>query len=266
MVLRWKYLAAVGALAAVIPQANAGEGWLSGDWYLSVGAAGFTAPAFEGSRRTMLSAQPLISLGRRGNETPFTSRNDNVSLPLFDNGTVRAGATGKLVFGRDSGRYAELNGLSSVEFGVEVGGFAEVYPTDWMRFRAEVRRGVRSHEGLVGDVQVDAFADVTPRVRVSGGPRLSVADARYFDAYYGVSAAESAASGLATYTPGGGLRSYGIGGAIDWRVTDNLTMSAFGEYSRLTGPAAASSLVKQRGSADQTMFGLSSTYRFDFKL
>ena len=32
------------------------------------------------------------------------------------------------------------------------------------------------------------------------------------------------------------------------------------------GPAADSSLVKQRGSVNQLMFGLSATYRFDFTL
>jgi outer membrane protein len=167
---------------------------------------------------------------------------------------------------RDASDEPELAGLSDVPFGVEIGGFAEIYPADWLRLRGEVRRGIRAHEGLVGNVQVDAFADVTDRLRVSAGPRMSFANAAYMDAYYGVSAAESVVSGLAPYSPGGGIKSAGIGGAIDWRVTDKVTTSLFGEYSRLMGPAAKSSIVTQHGSKNQFMLGLSATYRFDFKL
>lgn len=67
-----------------------------------------------------------------------------------------------------------------------------------------MRHGIRSHEGVVADLSADAFYDVTPEVRVSGGPRASFASKRYFDAYYGVTAAEAAASGLGAYDPGGG--------------------------------------------------------------
>jgi MipA family protein len=262
-----RVIAAAGAacLLASAPSAEA-EGLFSGDWYLTVGAAGFTAPAFEGSRRYILTGVPIISLGKRGKEAPFVSRNDNISFAFVDTGTFSAGAVGKLVMPRDAADHPELAGLSNVPFGVEVGAFAEVYPVEWLRLRGEVRRGIRAHEGFVGNVQVDAFADVTESVRVSAGPRLSFANATYMDAYYGVSAAEAAASGLTAYNPGGGIKSAGIGGAVDWRMTDKVTTSVFGEYSRLMGPAANSSIVTQRGSKNQFMLGLSATYRFDFKL
>jgi len=164
------------------------------------------------------------------------------------------------------GDSSDLAGLDPIEFGVEVGGFAEFYPTDWLRVRGELRRGFRAHEGVVGDVAVDAFADITPEVRVSGGPRVSFASADYFDAYYGVTPAESAASGPAPYSPGSGMKSVGVGGAIDWKTTEKLTTSVFAEYSRLTGPAADSSLVRERGSPNQYMLGVSATYEFDFHL
>ena len=43
-------------------------------------------------------------------------------------------------------------------------------------------------------------------------------------------------------------------------------MSAFTEYKRLTGPAADSSLVKERGSENQLVIGLSASYKFNFTL
>ncbi|SIT53081.1 MltA-interacting MipA family protein (fragment) [Mesorhizobium prunaredense] len=63
--------------------AEAGEGafgWMSGDWYLTVGATGLVAPDFEGSKSYILTAQPIILLGKAGPAARFTSRNDNISL------------------------------------------------------------------------------------------------------------------------------------------------------------------------------------------
>jgi outer membrane protein len=127
--------------------------------------------------------------------------------------------------------------------------------------RGEVRHGIRSHNGIVADVSADAFYDVTDTVRISAGPRVSFASSDYFDAYYGVNADEAAASGLSEYDPSGGIKSAGIGGAIDWKVTDRMTANVFGEYVRLLGSAEDSSLVRERGSKDQFMVGVSATYR-----
>ena len=266
---RSSMVAAASALLLMAPAAaGAGEGassWLSGDWYLTVGVTGLVAPNFEGSKKYLLSAQPIISLGKAGSEARFSSRNDNISLALIDDGHVRAGLTGKFLWGRDNST-EELKGLDPVKWGGEAGGFFEFYPTDWMRVRSEIRHGIRSHDGVVADFAADAFYDVTPDVRISGGPRLSLATAKYFDAYYGVDAAESAASGLGEYHPDSGLKSVGVGGAITWKVTDPMTASLFGEYTRLMGPAADSSLVKERGSPDHFMIGVSTSYRFDFSM
>jgi len=261
----------VGVLSAALlfsPSAMAQEGshWWSGNWYLTVGATGFRAPEFDGSSEYKFSASPLISLGRAGNAVRFSSRNDSASFAFIDRGAFRAGATGKLIFDRDGDTSDRLRGLDPVKFGAELGGFAEVYPTDWLRVRGELRQGIRSHHGVVADVAADAFVDLTDTLRLSGGPRLSIASDKYFDAYYGVSAAESAASGYGQYSPNGGLKSVGVGAAITWKATDKVETSAYAEYSRLTGPAADSSIVAEGGSKNQLLVGVAATYRFDFTL
>jgi outer membrane scaffolding protein for murein synthesis (MipA/OmpV family) len=263
-------MAALPILLALAPAAaHAGEGplgWLSGDWYLTVGATGLVAPDFEGGKKYLFSAQPIVSLGKAGPQARFVSRNDNISFSLYDSGGVRAGLTGKIIWGRDGDDADALKHLDPVRFGGEIGGFAEIYPTDWLRVRAEVRQGIRSHHGVVADVTADAFHDVTPDVRLSGGPRLSFASSNYFEAFYGVNGTEAAASGLSEYHPGGGLKSIGLGGAVTWKTTDRITTSLFGEYARLLGPAADSSLVKERGSPNQFTLGVSASYRFDFTM
>lgn len=258
--------AAATAIAGIAPAAAQEGGWLSGDWYLKVGATVLHAPKFEGADGRAFAFQPVISLGKHGRSARFTSRNDNISLAFVDTGSFRAGAAGRIVWGRDSDDHADLAGLSDVKLGAELGGFAEIYPTDFLRMRGELRHGVRSHDGVVADLSADLFFDVTETVQVSGGPRASWASGDYFEAYYGVDAAEAAASDLSEYAPGSGLRSYGVGGAVTWKATDQLTTSVFAEYARLAGPAAKSSLVRERGSKNQFTVGVSAVYRFDFSL
>lgn len=127
-----------------------------------------------------MSAAPVISLGRAGNSVRFSSLNDNASLGFIDTGVFRAGVTGKLITGRDDGDSDDLKGLHDVDWGVELGGFAEFYPTDNIRGRVEVRRGIGAHDGVVADVAIDAFQDLTQTVLVSAGPRATFATKNYF--------------------------------------------------------------------------------------
>ncbi len=248
--------------------ASAQEGghWWSGDWYLKVGVSGFSAPKFEGASTNEFKFSPLISVGRQGTGPRFSSRNDNPSFALVDNGGFRAGIVGRYVPERDPDDDSDLHGLKKVKWGAEVGGFAEVYPTDWLRARAEVRQGIRSHDGLVADLAVDAFTDIAPDLQLSGGPRATFATGGYFDSYYGVNDKQAAASGLKPYDPSAGIQSYGVGTALTWNATENLSTSAFAEYKRLAGPAADSSLVREKGSKNQFVIGVSASYKFNFTL
>lgn len=257
----------VAALAQDTNSSSGGAfGWLSGDWYLKAGGTVLYAPEYEGSGDSEFSFQPVISLGKHGPSARFTSRNDNISIGLIDTGIFRAGVNGKFIFGRDNKTHPDVAGLSKIDFGGELGGFAEFYPTDFLRVRGALRHGIVSHDGIVADFSADAFFDVTDTLRVSGGPRATWASDDYFEAYYGVDAVESAASGLSQYNPGSGFKSVGVGGAITWQATDALETSLFAEYARLTGPAADSSLVQERGSRNQFTVGTSAVYRFDFSL
>ncbi|MDI7861484.1 MipA/OmpV family protein [Rhizobiaceae bacterium n13] len=253
-------------VSANLACAQEGRPWWSGDWYVSAGLEGFVGPEFSGSSHSKLQFSPLISVGRQGPGPRFSSRNDNASFALLENEAFRAGLVGKLITKRDDDTSSELVGLATVPWGVEIGGFAEVYPTDWLRARGELRQGIRSHDGLVADVAVDAFTDLAPNLRLSGGPRATFATQGYYDAYYAVSAKQSAASGLSEYDPGSGIDSYGVGAALTWQATENLTAGSFIEYRRLAGPAADSSLVEERGSKNQLTIGLSANYKFNFSM
>lgn len=238
----------------------------SGNWSLTLGASIYEAPKFEGDDTYDIAVDPIISIGKSGADNRFSSRNDNMSFALLERSLIRLGIVGKILQERDSDTSGDLKGLKRVKWGGEIGGFAEIYPTDWLRARAELRQGIRSHNGVTSDIAVDAFKNLTPTVQVSGGPRAFYGTKDYFKTYYGVDGDESRRSGLREFHPDSGWGALGAGGAITWKATNKITTSVFGEYKRLTGDAGDSSLVFQRGDKNQFTMGLSASYRFDISL
>lgn len=259
-------LAALSGAAVLSATPALADAWWSGDWYVKLGGEAFVAPRYQGDNAYMFSGKPLISIGKSDQGVRFSSRNDNPAVSVYENGGFRTGIVGKLILPRDGDTDDDLKGMDPVRFGGELGGFAELYPTDWMRIRAEVRQGIRSHDGIVADIAADAFADVTDTVRVSAGPRVSFATEGYMDAFYGVDSKASMKSGLSKYKADGGVQSAGLGAAVNWKATEKIDTSLFAEYTRLMGPAADSSLVKERGNENQFVLGVSATYRFGFTI
>ncbi|MDS7596325.1 MipA/OmpV family protein [Agrobacterium tumefaciens] len=242
------------------------EGWFSGDWYLKLGAEGFSAPKYQGDNGNKLGWSPKIAIGRAGQGARFTSRNDSASVSLLDNGPISAGLAGRLISPRDEGDSADLKGMRRIKRGGELGGFAEAYPTDWLRVRGEVRQGFRSHSGVVADVSADVFTDIAPGIQVSAGPRATWVSKKYNERYYGVTPEQTAAGAPSPYSPNGGLHSVGVGAAITWKVTENAEIGSFAEYRRLTGDAGASTLVRERGSRNEFIVGVQASYKFGFSL
>ena len=100
---------------------------------------------------------------------------------------------------------------------------------------------------------------------LSGGPRMSVTDSTFNQAYFGINAAQSFNSGYSQYYPSAGLRSVGLGGSAIWRISDKLTGVAFGAWNKLTEIAAASPLVTgPAGSPNQFIVGAALSWRFEW--
>ncbi len=81
----------------------------------------------------------------------------------------------------------------------------------------------------------------------------------YMTSFFGVTAAQSAASGLARYTPDAGFKdvSAGLTAAID--LSDRWTLLLTGRYTHLIGDAADSPVVE---SESQFFGGLGLAYKF----
>jgi outer membrane protein len=272
--LTWYLRPSVGAsiLAAALPVAAYAvePGWslppVPGEWTVTVGVEGTVAPAFEGSSQYLFSPMPVFFLRPVGHAARFRSERDGASIALLNLGSFAAGPAAKFKSARYESDSGQLRGLGDVDWALEIGGFAEYWPSEWLRTRIEVRRGFNGHDGIVADLTADVVVPLLERWTVSGGPRVTFADGKATAPYFSINAAQARASGLPEFDAKGGLHSIGVGAQVRYQWTPQWSSRLFVEYERLAGDAASSPLVAQRGSPDQVTVGAGVTYSFNVKL
>jgi len=239
------------------------------DWIVTVGVEGRIVPAWAGAdvSAPALTGFPLFSVRKEGSPPDFPGARDSIGFSLIDLGQVKIGPAFQFVWQRKASDYAALNGLGDVGYALQAGAFVDYWPVSWLRLRGEARQGFGGETGVTGDLFVDAIAPVGAWT-FSAGPRLTLQSAAATSPYFSITQAQSAgstASGLPqlpVYRAGGGLYSYGAGSMVQYTVNPQWTAHALFEYQRLTGAAADSPLVTQRGSPDQYTYGLGVTYSF----
>jgi outer membrane protein len=238
----------------------------SGDWTITIGGEGALQPDFEGAKRYLFSPVPIFSIHRAGSPDRFHSPRDGASIALVDFGGFRAGPVGKFKSARTASSYSELNGLGDVKLAVEIGGFVEYFPVDWLRARAEVRRGFGGHNGIVANFSADVIVPVTERFSLSAGPRFTLEDTKATAPYFSIDAAQAMASGLPLFDAKGGSHAVGAGAQARYQLNPQWEVHSYVEYDRLLGSAAASPLVTLRGSPNQTAVGVGASYSFDVRV
>jgi outer membrane protein len=233
------------------------------DWTFDIGPGVVVAPWFEGSANYRILPIPNFDL-RYQRDKVFVSARDGVGATLFDIAGFKVGPILRYRFPRNQGDGGYLFGMGNVPFTVEGGSFAR-YDLPFLSAKVELRRGLGGSNGLIFDALVDGKVRLSNAVFVSGGPRLSVTDGTYNQAYFGVNANQSINSGYAQYYPGAGLRSVGAGISGVWRINDNLTFVAFSSYNYLGDVAGNSPIVTgPGGSRNQFIVGSAVSWRFSW--
>lgn len=233
------------------------------NWNVTIGARAGAMPRFQGSNEMMFALRPSFSIGRGLGSRWLSMEDDNISLSLLTGDRWRAGVTGQIAWPRrESSDRRALGGLGNTRFGGEIGAFAEFYPTDWLRARAELRQGFVAHRSLMADLKLDAFQRFGAWT-VAAGPRIQLAGGDYMTTYFGVTPAQSAASRLPQYRPGGGLLSYGAAAQVSYQWNPRVESTAFIQYSRLAHEAARGPLVSQRGNRNQVTVGVATRWTID---
>lgn len=215
-------------------------------------------PAYPGADESNWAPYATFSIARGNDNFGFGAPDDAFGIPLVSMGPFRAGPALALTGGRkDSEVGAPLGRVKST---IEAGAFAEANLLDQFRVRADLRKGIGGHEGLVGSIGADQIWRDGDRYVFSLGPRLLYSDSRYQRAFFGVTPEAALATGLPVYRPDGGFHAVAAAAGMHYAISGPLGLFGFARYERLIGDAAKSPVVKELGSPNQISAGLGISY------
>lgn len=170
----------------------------------------------------------------------------------------------RYVDSRDAADHPELAGLNDVDSSVELG-LGVGYTGPWFKAYADLRYGVIGHESFVAEIGADAIYAASDRLTLRAGPRILWGSSDYNATYFGVTPAESAASGgaFAPFQAGSGLVSAGVELGVEYRINDRWGIEGAVTWDRLMDDAEDSPITVQ-GDRDQFGARLGVTRRVSF--
>ncbi|WP_262269055.1 MipA/OmpV family protein [Microvirga yunnanensis] len=128
----------------------------SSGWIVTVKGNLRVGPSYPGSDEFSFIGYPSLSVRRAGTVERFSAPDDGLSFSFLEESAFRIGVVGRFVGGRYLQDNRELFGLEKIDWAVEPGVFVEYWPLEFLRARAEIRRGFGGHEGFVADFGLDA--------------------------------------------------------------------------------------------------------------
>ncbi len=180
-----------------------------------------------------------------------------------DNGLSLAPAF-RIIGSREASDSAELAGLTDIDRAVELGLGLTFRQTNWLAF-GEVRQGFGGHEGITGTLGADLIFRPTDRWTLTAGPRINMGNSEFASTYFGVTAAEAAASGFSAYDAEGGILGASLDFGATYQINDRWAVEGLLSYEKLKNDAADSPIT-QGGSEDQwrMRIGLSRAFTLRF--
>jgi len=251
----------------------------AGGDFVMAGAAGVVLPQYEGSGDTSITPAPG-AIGRvSGFAFQFIGNRLSVDLVRDSGGPgwdIQAGPSLVLDFNRTSADSIDdprVAALPERNTGIELGGYVGVarvgvVTSDYDRLSVTLsyRYDVNgAHESGILSPSVSYMTPLSRKAAVAVFASAERAENGYADAYFSVTPADAAASGLPAYDADGGWKNWGIGAGTAVSLTGDLTgglqLVAGGMYRRLVNDFADSP-VTRAGSRDQWMGAIGLAYSF----
>ena len=240
----------------------------------TIGAGVGVVPDYEGSDDYRLI--PAAAIRGKVGHVSFTTRGLYLYVDVVDSGLgkldfdvgpiagVRLNRTGRI---KDD----VVDLLPDRNTAVELGGFAGVSlhgvtnPYDALSARLDVVKDVaNAHESTIFTPNLEFSTPLSRTTFVGLSASADFVSNRFADYYFGITPADTLASGLRTYNPRGGMKSWKLGLLVDQSLSGDLLhgVSLFGlaSYSRLVGDFKDSPIVDDRGSASQWFGGIGVGY------
>lgn len=151
--------------------------------------------------------------------------------------------------GRDESRSEALRGMGSIDVQPELGVFFNRLWGPRLAFTSSLRQGSgMQRRGLVLDLGTSYGVSVGAQTRLSLGLGAHWANADYMQDYFGVTPAQSAASGYAVASPGAGWRNASVNLSLSHRIDRETSLFAGIAFNQLLGDARESVLTRRSTS------------------
>ncbi|MGH8455806.1 MAG: MipA/OmpV family protein [Stenotrophobium sp.] len=210
-------------------------------WQVQLGAGAGVQPRYEGSARYHAQPEPLIEIRYR--DIGFFSLGEGLGVNFLSRKGLRAGAALSYDLGRREELDPRLHGLGNISPAPELKFFGEyvLYP---VVLRADVRRAFGGHSGLIGDLSVYLPLLGSEKFFVLAGPTVTLVNNEYAQRYFGITPAQSAASGLPVYGAAGGIKDVSLGITAAWLFGEHWSVDGIAATERMLGDASRSPLVE----------------------
>ena len=149
--------------------------------------------------------------------------------------------------GRKTKRSNALRGMGDINAAAEGGAFFNYSPIEGLSLNSSIRYGAGSdHKGLVVDLGADYATAIAPQWYLTAGTGVTLVNARYMQSFFGVTNAQSAASGYAAQTAGSAARDVRAKVALTYSISPKMSVIGAVSVSNLLNDAKDSVLTRKR--------------------
>jgi outer membrane scaffolding protein for murein synthesis (MipA/OmpV family) len=207
------------------------------DWRVILGTAAETQPVYAGARAYRLQGGPAVNIQYK--DIAFASTGDGLGFNFLRGDHYRLGVAVAYDFGRrERYDYNNLRGMGDISpapvaklFGSFV--LSRKFP---LILRVDAKQLVGGANGAVGDIGVYMpLPGSSKKFVMFAGPSITLATHRYLQSEFGVTPAQSLASGHPVFDPHAGADAVGVGLSATRFITDHWLLNLDAAISKLKG-------------------------------
>ncbi len=217
------------------------------DWRVIAGTAAEVQPVYEGARAYRLQGGPVINIQYR--DIAFATTGEGLGFNFLRGDHYRFGVALAYDFGRRMrDDYTNLRGMGDIGaapvvklFGTTV--LSKKFP---LILRVDARQIVGGSNGAVGDIGVYMpLPGSSEKFVMFAGPSITFATHRYLQSTFGVTPAQSLASGHPVFNPNAGQMAVGVGFSATRFITDHWLLNLDAAISQLRGSPNVSPVTER---------------------
>jgi outer membrane scaffolding protein for murein synthesis (MipA/OmpV family) len=231
------------------------------DWRVILGAAAESQPVYTGAHAYKVQGGPVINIQYK--DIAFLSTGDGLGINFLRGDHYRVGAAIAYDLGRkERDDYGNLRGMGDISAAPAAKIFAtyvlsKQFP---LILRVDARQILGGADGTVGDVGIYMpLPGSSKKFVMFAGPSITFATHRYLQSEFGVTPAQSLASGHPVFDTHAGMQSAGVGFSATGFLTAHWLLNIDAALTKLKGSPDVSPITQ---TSTQRELALSINYQW----